>query len=60
MGKQKAEVKRDFDDRHDQFFILFRSSVFVSIMHDTNVAKINNHAHSACPIQTIAPLICFI
>ena len=26
VGKQKAEVKRDFDDRHDHFFILFTSS----------------------------------
>lgn len=58
VGKQKAEVKRDFDDRHDRFFMLLGSSVFVSIMHDTNVTNIDNHAHSACPIQTIVPIIC--
>ena len=27
VGKQKAQVKREFDDRHDQFFILFTTSV---------------------------------
>jgi hypothetical protein len=58
VGKQKAEVKRDFDDRHDRSFMLLGSSFFVSSMHDTNVAIIDNHAHSACPIQTIVPIIC--